>query len=1499
MAVFGRRRRSSSTHGAFSPIINADGNTGIISFNPPVGGHPLLGAPQSFQAYVQDLTGSYYERNPLVKAFIAFLEENDRGYFAVEAEPGIGKSAFAAWVTAREETCSAHFLELSLGTNRTATVVRSLGAQLIRAWELHDLAPGGLLPAGSGDPAWLPTVIEAAAARRDSEHSNRRIVIVVDALNAAHDYPNSMLPFGLPEHLPRGVFVVVTSRAGQLKNLPPAQARHVRLRPENAENQAALRSFLKAAAREDGQVGRALQEHEVAGETLVRRLIQASAGSWVYAHYALESIRLDPAMVLRLPALPPGLGAYYDRYILRLCRTSPVQAERIALLAALGAAREPLDARGLCTLAEVDDPALVEDMMQDGLRPFCKAIRTDDGSLGLPRYSPDHPSLREYLSGAGADGVPDADAQLRERIGRAYRSAHDRICDRYLTAWGGLGSGLPILASQPELAAADNGYALRSLIFHLLEAGRAADIHRLLELELGDGQANLWYVAHERAGGIDGYLRDVELARTATQETATVLRYRLMEASAARAATVLPPAVVQELVKRQLRTPDQALARAERVNDPGRRAQILLPLIPQLPPGSIARACAMIAASGAEHRGELLAAVAARRDLNAERTATAIALIMEGDEYGEPFAGPLAMLARQLPPDQLSQLLPHSPWPADEDHARIIAEFFRDPDRTRAMRTALEHAGKIANCYNAGRLIAALLPDALNTDFGTIFEWMRQKEPLDGPQDWGPLAAALAAHVPLNEIKNLLATIPALGSPYGGALGDLSPRGSEFSELMHAAYLACGYYGMTEWPDILAALAPRLCHRDVLDVLNLATKVRCFVNHETAHALARNISAAESRRLLNELGVPGSASKEIDQDNRFILLSALLERLPEDEAHALAAAESRAVSAAEEDLPLKFPAEHLPANERRAFIGNLCSWISSGYDRYDSGKRTLARLAPHLSHEEVTVVLDKVAENWAWNPDARSEAIDALAQRLPDDLLTWLARGSGFAEPDSECFTALAELGKFQSPERRAQTGTKVLAIAGSLVRHGSMADAIQASAPLLSPESGEIALGMLEPVDVPFRVRAIDALSGCLADEILPRALALATEHAHRLGWVVSRLPNLLTRLARAGHHDSIDALLGRLLEYLGSDMNCSVEEFISFIPALTPEQARRAWDNVLARENLRGHRETGRPEVLAALVPYLPRPMQKNAAEQALAALAESKDGSSLHHDDLKARARTLGHLLRVAVETPDTVTSAVQKCLRDAHRKPLYPVIREFGTAFPPPLSDYALERAFAESEDDKSWGNFTLKAVAAVAPSLTQEQALRAAHAVAEYGPGTNTITALAALAPRHWDSAPNMIAVTALELLEAPSAWPRADDLYQLMPFLPDPGRQTVARVFLAVTSVKTARWKPDPAVLRDLALGRLEDLYTIVTAVENTGYCATAQSQILQHLGKTGAHQAFRDKRDLYATWPAALDRANLASLIASATWWLHREGGSTTIDRVMDTVFDVCRWWP
>lgn len=66
-----------------------------------------------------------------------------------------------------------------------------------------------------------------------------------------------------------------------------------------------------------------------------------------------------------------------------------------------------------------------------------------------------------------------------------------------------------------EFAGID-GYSLRHLGHHLCLAGRTAELHKPLahERRLTDNQAvNFWFVAHEQAADIQGYLGDLSLAR--------------------------------------------------------------------------------------------------------------------------------------------------------------------------------------------------------------------------------------------------------------------------------------------------------------------------------------------------------------------------------------------------------------------------------------------------------------------------------------------------------------------------------------------------------------------------------------------------------------------------------------------------------------------------------------------------------------------------------------------------------------------------------------------------------------------------------------------------------------------------------------------------------------------------------------------------------------------------------------------------------------------------
>jgi hypothetical protein len=1483
MRLFVGLSRSSRTHGAFSPIVIAPGNTGTIITNALVGWRPISGAPQAFRPQA-DPDHPYYERNPLVEDFRRFLKRYDRGYFAVEAEPGMGKSVFAAWVTAQEHGCAAHSVQQGGGADMTSTVVPNLGKQLIRTWKLDDLAPGGLLPGDSSEPAWLARVIGTAAAHRDKHRSKERIVIVVDALEAAHDYPERALPFGLPEQLPRGVFVVVTARAGQLRNLPPTQVHHVRLRPDQPENRMALDGFLRTKISDDEWIAHALRESGVTGTRFADDLLTHSAGSWLYVRYVLESIKRDPGVIRDIPGLPRGLDAYYDKHILPLCRASSVQGERIALLAALGAAGEPLSAGSLCSLAGLNEPTLVEKLMTDGLDVFCDIVVAQDDPSGLPRYAPHHTSLREYLSGSTSETATDADAILRERIGRACRSAHARICDRYLESWGGLGSGLGSLMSQPELADADGGYALRNLVFHLIEAGRSVDAHQLLAL--GRGRTNLWYRAHERTQQVGSYLRDVELARTAVPEVTTQLRYRLIEGSIARDSSALPPALANELVYRGIWTPEQAFHRVERIASPDRQARALLPLVVRLPSQLLTRALAIASAFGDADRRQVLMAIATLPDLNSEQRAKVVELAA-GRDYGPLLIGPLMALTRYLPgPDaqkllfscQLRQSL-------DREYVRIATEFVAAPDQIAVTRKALRHIMRLSGpAALKDEMVAAMLPQMPEDAFDEMFAYLDELE----PEYYEVLMTALGTYTPVSRVQDLF-----------GALAKRPhqrdrPAGS-YQELMIAACQTG-----TDWSARTAlprALASRINIQDALNVLALASAFRGFaVDSETVRMLARRISTPAARRLLDALNAPGSSR---DLYTRHVLLGALLEHLPAAEARAAAEAEIAKTEFHWRHASLAYLAQHLAPNTRRPLLDELCKNLSYGLPGYGESKLALANLAPHLCLEELSTALDAVSGNSAWNADARFEAIDALAPHLPETLLTQLARDTASRGLDSECFAALSELGKLQSPQQATRTARRGLALAQGIKHHESLAAAVREIAPILPPDEAEGALGLLEPITNPdWKVPAIDALSPRLADEQLPRALSIALYGAGFMdAWVISRLPRLLSRLAAAGHSD-------KLGEVLDAQLKCfywpdTMQAFIALLPILTPDQVQHAWDSMVAQEE-----SPGRAEALAAVVRHLPHAARADATQLALAALDDS--GSDDPWDTImKARARALGHLLRAGTDPPDPVVQALRTYLRDAsaHSFPLYLLIEEFHAMLPPAVAGDALKCALAQSRED-----LMFRALAAIAPSLNPDQALRAAKAIAKNAPfpDVHSTAALTSLAARLGTDKQDTILNTAWEHARAARDLlvfrPYGPvDLFALATMVPPSDRQIAVRMVVSHHSPAHASWKPGdlPAALPFLTADELEELYAAVTKAENAASRAAAQAHILRHLGIDWHRAAFLAKPDLHRTWASNLDRAALANLLAASAWWLHREGGASAVDEVVDAMCDVCTWWP
>lgn len=106
---------------------------------------------------------SFTGRRWLVRQIDEFIEKFDRAYIVVEADAGLGKTAFAAWL-ASKEGCPCHFTRSARGTVSTVAL-RNLAAQLIPAWDLEDYTLGGILPEAAGEPGWFERLLRDAAAK--------------------------------------------------------------------------------------------------------------------------------------------------------------------------------------------------------------------------------------------------------------------------------------------------------------------------------------------------------------------------------------------------------------------------------------------------------------------------------------------------------------------------------------------------------------------------------------------------------------------------------------------------------------------------------------------------------------------------------------------------------------------------------------------------------------------------------------------------------------------------------------------------------------------------------------------------------------------------------------------------------------------------------------------------------------------------------------------------------------------------------------------------------------------------------------------------------------------------------------------------------------------------------------------------------------------------------------------------------------------------------------
>ncbi|MFF4542498.1 hypothetical protein, partial [Streptomyces aureus] len=655
----------------------------------------------------------------------AFIAGHGCGYVWVDAEAGMGKTAFAAWLVHRHGYVS-HFARYTNG-ELSRVALQNLAGQLIERYGLGDLAPGGMLPEWVQTPDGFESVLGQAAVRARTD--GQRLVIVVDGLDEAETAAHG-LPWGLPRLLPESVFVVGTYRSGTFIERAEAPQTTLRIDRTSVDNQADVTAYLNKELQGETLAAR-LAQAGVAAEKFAEELALRCGGLWVYLRYVLAELRVGSRRVEETGDLPADLLGYYAEQIRRFAKQPDWTDTGLPLLTTLAAAGEPLPLETLADLTALTDRQSIRRWCDYHLRPFL------DVSHHPRHYELYHASAREFLHGTlpapTAPACPEHLHLLAGDLAAATAAAHSHIADHYLQLFGGLDHDLPHLATRPSLAQHHSGYPLRHLTRHLLSAHQEPNLHRLLTAS-ADTAANLWYTAHDHAGTIDHYLDDLTLAHHTTATTVDhalqqhrpapelgdEVRYALMIASIRSLTDSIWPNLLGQLITYGVWMPQRGLSHARRITAPFQRMESLLAVHRHLP--ELERVQALAEALGAvraltdeDSWARALEAVVPHlpEALLADALSTARALTIE--DYR---ARALAAVAPHLPEPKRAQVLAEA---LDAAHAltngyprvrvlAAVAPHLPEPKRAQVLAEALDAAHALTDEDSQVRALAAVAP---------------------------------------------------------------------------------------------------------------------------------------------------------------------------------------------------------------------------------------------------------------------------------------------------------------------------------------------------------------------------------------------------------------------------------------------------------------------------------------------------------------------------------------------------------------------------------------------------------------------------------------------------------------------------------------------------------------------------------------------------------------------------------------------------------------------
>jgi hypothetical protein len=517
----------------------------------------LKDSAYDFSDLIDRYASTFIGREFIFEILETFSSENSSGYFRIEADPGIGKTALVAEI-ARRYNAPAFFTNAREGRTQPASCLAHLCADIIARFGLaHDH-----LPARATENAhFLGTLLSEAVAKLQ-----RPLWLAIDAIAESDEQRPGRNPLFLPDHLPQGVFVVITNRPGDYPLVTDARTRVERfhLNWNDPQQQHDIETYIRRRLATSSALRQILVDTTlpISAEAFVIQLKTASQGNFMYLDYVLADIeahRLGFAQ-FTLDQLPLGLKDYYAQFWSRLQQAQDEEWDtwdrlHRPIITMLAVAGEPVTVEWI---AEHTGLRKVE-IEERGLRRWQHFLRSN-GNNTKKTWHIFHQSFADFL----AEKIDLAEASITLT---KYYLAH------------------------PSRWTLHGGYAQRHLTMHLFKASEQEALYELVD-------SHVWYTAQETADPSGTlYLADLLHAwslserldaraleaQTVAASLAREARYALATASLHSLSANLPSDLLVALLTSSYWSDVQVLAIARQNPNPVDRSRTLAALSPHLP----------------------------------------------------------------------------------------------------------------------------------------------------------------------------------------------------------------------------------------------------------------------------------------------------------------------------------------------------------------------------------------------------------------------------------------------------------------------------------------------------------------------------------------------------------------------------------------------------------------------------------------------------------------------------------------------------------------------------------------------------------------------------------------------------------------------------------------------------------------------------------------------------------------------------------------------------